>query len=325
MQEPNKMMLENVMAQFLPAASNSSTTEAPSYYTAGDICNLNPSPNRDCNEQVYKTLKFSPIENFASEVLIKSFIKSSALKLPKFDPMNLDVLQWYIMCEKLFHINGVHHHSLKLRLILSCFSVDQLNRLGPHFSNNYNNFVLGVFKIFTPCNSRRLHSAMNMQYDGKVLPSVFVYNLKVLLGANLMSETAIRSLFINKIDVNMRRHLSVFEDLPANEFYDKADLYFRNNMRDNSYADLTKSSTLSENESFPLEVICACKQLDCLPSFISENVTLCSKCHSSIDASSPVYSGGNTKQINTKILCYYHSKFGSLARKCRKPCSWNSN
>ena len=202
MQEPNKIMLENVMAQFLPAASNSSTTEAPSYYTAGDICNLNPSPNRDGNEQVYKTLKFSPIENFASEVLIKSFIKS-ALKLPKFDPMNLDVLQWYIMCEKLFHINGVHHHFLKLRLILSCFSVDQLNRLGPHFSNKYNNFVLGVFKIVTPCNSRRLHSAMNMLYDGKVLPSVFVYNLKSSLVSNLMAATAISSLFVNETNANM--------------------------------------------------------------------------------------------------------------------------
>ena len=90
------------------------------------------------------------------------------------------------MCAKLFHISGMQHHFFKLRLILSCFSVNQLNRLGPPFSNEYDNFVLGVIKIFTPTNSSRLYSAMNMQYNGKVLPSVFVYNLKVLLGANIM-------------------------------------------------------------------------------------------------------------------------------------------
>ena len=118
---------------------------------------------------------------------------------------------------------------------------------------------------------------------------------------------------------------SIFEGLPANACHNEAHI-FSISMNDSVCPCNAKTMFITETEFMLLEVIYALnKQLELLSNETSGNYTICSRCSSLNKTSTPASSGSDSKIKNKKDYCYYHFKFGPLARKCRKPCSWNSN
>ena len=266
----------------------------------------------------------------------QSFIKRCSSVFPKFDPEQDDTSVWWNICEKIFSTNNIHDDAVKFQMILCTFGKDHLKALDPFLavgdtSKQYSNLRKGIQKLYSLTNRERLEKVISTTYDGRELPSVLMHNIKLGLGKNVMSEEALRSIFLNKLTPFMRSQLAVYNSLPEDEFLNYADQIFLSNRQTDSNTEkaVDKKDT-DTNSATNLLIFQAISQLQNKVSEMSVNLEETKRAHfyNASRASGPVFDN-HPSQVSAPSypgpLCFYHTRFAANAKFCVPPCAWGGH
>lgn len=177
---------------------------------------------------------------------------------------------------------------------------------------------------------RRLHDLFNNVNQGYMKPSQLLRKMRSLLGDNTMSEVVLKKLWMDKLQTHTTQILaSLPDDLQLEKIADKI---HDNNQDKNVYATShapTDTATLTDKSS---ELSQLYKQMANLSlqvqSLVQAQKSQRSRPTFRNRSYSPHRCRSRSKSFSreqiTHDTCWYHYKFGRIARKCTEPCNFNS-
>lgn len=223
-------------------------------------------------------------------------------KLPPF--AKEDPRAWFAQCEITFELLGVTGDLTKYRYIMVNLPPDVLCHVReflevqPPEGMRYLTVKNRIISRLTSSTEERIHRLL---YQREILdekPTQLLARLRSQAGSDI-PEDIIRTAFINRMPENIKMHLVM---APATDLGGLADLADRAwSLRYLQLAPVEASSP--DNGTTQSSV-------DSMPQASAE-----------LDA---IQRQKNKSNSNSET-CYFHRKFGRLARNCRKPCRFHKN
>lgn len=145
-------------------------------------------------------------------------------------------------------------------------------------------------------------------------PSELYAEMRQLAGSSI-THAALKGLWILRLPEQMRPSLALSSDIPA-EFLRDADLMFEVTPR------IQVNTVAASTSLVPSHVANLAPQDDLQICAVSNKSNPAKGRHRLLDQSSK-NPRNDMSRPGAQTRCFYHSMFGSKARKCRSPCSWS--
>ena len=196
---------------------------------------------------------------FGGDVLQNAFLRAQRPRLPEFDPENC--ISWFSVMKKRFADYGITDPYRKYQLMTGVFTGAQLRTLDPYLSKgtkeqHYDNLIEGITKLYAPNKEERIRLAMNMTMDKQELPSTLANNLKTLHG---FDDDMLRAMVSAKLPCDVRRQLSVYDEVSYPKYLELADKIFisdRANNKTTKVEDFKKDGPeISKTELAMLQIL----------------------------------------------------------------------
>lgn len=280
--------------------------------------------------------------------------------LPHFTGENVE--HWLRLCEYAFKTFKIENSDQKVyalyRSLPSEIQLELSSILESDDTNKYKVLKDGIIKLTALPTQRQLERLLNEAQLGDRKPSVFLRHLRQLAGAGDSDAKLVRSIFLNRLPTTISQILApmsgesldalaqsadqIFEYLPKSSTINTYDVQVPTlNQADGANSWLRSisalehaSRTIQSSNKATFDAIAGLQaQITSLQNSFSSSIANLQSQVSSLQSllHSTTTATNNRSNSRTRFsrasesatnLCYYHSKFGSNASKCTKPCSW---
>ena len=265
--------------------------------------------------------------------------------IPSYNPTNIPV--WLSQLNALFSAKKITSQTSKYAYVVEKLPTDvaaEVVDLLDHMPEDkpYDTLKNAIIKRMGTSDGKKLHDLFYNLTLGHMTPSQLLRKIKSLLGSNTMSETVLKKLWTDKLHTHTPQILaSLPEDLELERVSEIADRIHENNQNQNVYATSYNSTNdaTPRNTPTPTNTTSQTTTPDMLTELLQgmENlslqvqnlVKLKASQHSRPDRTSSQNrrrnrSNSPPRRRRTFDTCWYHFKFGCEARKCIKPCNFDS-
>ena len=265
--------------------------------------------------------------------------------IPSYNPTNIPV--WFSQLNALFSAKKITSQTSKYAYVVEKLPTDvaaEVVDLLDHMPEDkpYDTLKNAIIKRMGTSDGKKLHDLFYNLTLGHMTPSQLLRKIKSLLGSNTMSETVLKKLWTDKLHTHTTQILaSLPEDLDLERVSEIADRIHENNQNQNVYAtsynstnDITPRNTTTptittSQTTTPGMLTELLQGMENLSLQVQNLVKLKASQHSSPDRTSSQNrrrnrSNSPPRRRRTFDTCWYHFKFGCEARKCIKPCNFNS-
>lgn len=233
-----------------------------------------------------------------------------AFRAPPFWKANVEL--WFLQLESHFVTAGITADTTKFHCVVAAIDTEVLSYVSdiirnPPAENRYSALKTRLIKQFSESESTRLRTLLQDLQLGDKRPSQLLLEMQRLAADNL-SDDALRTLWMQRLPLNVQQILSVSSDKLSGlaKIADK--------IHDVSGLVPTISAVQHDARFTALE-----KQI----SKLSESIERLSRTPSRFRRSmSPNRRKLSPSPINHQKLCWYHHRFGKNARKCTSPCDF---
>jgi len=224
-----------------------------------------------------------------------------SVKIPIFFN-NVEI--WFTQVDAAFQISNIKNQQTMYFHLLMNLPPNILESVSyamdPNCDNPYNKLKQAVIKEMTVSFNQAMNRLIQKQsLDGRkpsqVLKELKTWSQIAQPGVSVDDNHILRYQFMTTLPVNIQQHLVGRKNMKLNEIAELADEYYEIEEQ-NISLNMMKTNSNVEDQ---LEEIT--KEINWIKNKISDKVV-----HSN---------------HNCLLLCYYHSKFGKLAKKCQPPCS----
>ncbi len=229
-------------------------------------------------------------------------LNSVSVKVPAFWPDSAEA--WFVQVEAQFALKGVTSSTTKFYYCVSSFNQETANQVldlikSPPSSEPYEALKTRLLKLFALDDYQRYEAISNLPLSGDMKPSTLMSNMLALLPVDHKPCFFLRGAFLKRLPADVRAHLL------RDDFSDPISLALK--------ADEIYKSRVS---SSPVYVV---SQED------SVNAVSSSATNRPRRSATPHAGRNQENRSLSPSMCYYHSSWGSKAKKCRAPCSWSGN
>lgn len=244
------------------------------------------------------------------EKTIAQDIAKVSIKIPPF--WEDDPAMWFAQIEMQFIMNGVSQDTTKFYYIASTLNQKQATEvrdiiLNPPESNKYEKLKTELIRRLSSSEEQKLKQLLQREEIGDRTASQFLRYIRSLANDKL-PESLLKTLWISRLPTNTQGILATIGEKSLDDMAVIADKILETHQSGQYVA---VASTSSEKHIKSLE-----KEIDDLRIEIRSLIRQRSNTHERFRSKS--------RNRNDPKLCYYHNRFGSKARKCRQPCSYNS-
>ncbi|XP_065288144.1 uncharacterized protein [Dermacentor albipictus] len=245
-------------------------------------------------------------------------ISSAQLRLPPFWPKNPAV--WFTQVEALFDLRRITSQRVMYLHVISALSSEVADEFddvmrAPHPAAPYDHFKAIVLTRKTVSERGRLQQLLNAEELGDRRPSQLLHRMRQLLGDRTQDSESplLRELFLQRLPQTLVVVLAAADDMPLDKLAELAD-------RVNDYSGASSavsSTTVFEARQSRLE-----EKIDRLMDTMAAM-------QMDTPRRSPLARGGSRSRSRPRHtsdnFCWYHTRFGASAAKCRQPCRWQGN
>jgi len=229
-------------------------------------------------------------------------LNTVSVKVPAFWPDSAEA--WFVQVEAQFALKGVTSSTTKFYYCVSSFNQETANQVldlikSPPSSEPYEALKTRLLKLFALDDYQRYEAISNLPLSGDMKPSKLMSNMLALLPVDHKPCFFLRGAFLKRLPADVRAHLL------RDDFSDPISLALK--------ADEIYKSRVS---SSPVYVV---SQED------SVNAVRSSATNRPRRSATPHAGRTQENRSLSPSMCYYHSSWGSKAKKCRAPCSWSGN
>ena len=217
-----------------------------------------------------------------------------AIKLPTFWTEQPDI--WFTQAEAQFQIRNISADETKYYHVVAALDQTAAKRVitvlsNPPEDNKYRTLKDILINTYGLCEAERASQLLHLSGLGDAKPSEYMDNMLALLG-NQTPCFLFRQLFIEQMPANMRPHLARINDDNYRTLAQEADKLWHSNPSPSCDAIANHNQSMSRQATKHRR----------LPPPSSDNI--------------PSTTSGE---------CYYHRRFGTQARQCRPPCTFQGN
>ena len=253
-------------------------------------------------------------------------LSAVGVKLPPFWPADPEV--WFAQIEAQFTTRGITAQKTHFDYVISSLSPEFAMEirdllLRPPAENPYNALKVQLIKRTAASEQLKLQQLISGEELGDRKPTQLLRHMQQLLGDKLgMSDDAmsfLRELFMQRLPPNVRMVLASADAT--------MDLYKLADMADKVMEVTTPTvSAICDISTDALGVKQLREEVAHLTDLVS---SLSSQAHHrsssrSSSRSRQRHSPAPTRLPSSDSLCWYHAKFGEVARKCKDPCTWGN-
>lgn len=253
-----------------------------------------------------------------------------SIKLPPFWPTDPEV--WFAQVEAQFTTRGITAQKTMFDYVISSLSPEFAMEvrdllLKPPADNPYNTLKVQLIKRTAASEQRKLQQLISGEELGDRKPTQLLRRMQQLLGDKLGTSTDansfLRELFLQRLPANVRIVLASADSTTTlDKLADMADKVMEVAAAPNISAigDTHPSHTDPEVTKLREEVS---RLADLVASLTTGNRSRRRSFSRPRRSNSPAAAGDSQKQKHDSF-CWYHSKFGDDAQKCKEPCSWGN-
>ncbi|XP_043476883.1 uncharacterized protein LOC122507936 [Leptopilina heterotoma] len=268
-----------------------------------------------------------------SGVTSNESIERIALKMPVFMPEDPEL--WFLLLESSFDAAGITQDATKFGHALSAldprYTVEIRDvLLKPKPERTFELLKSELIKRMGTSQEQNTRRLLENEPLGDRKPTQFLRHLRNLAG-NKFPEDVLQTLWLGRLPKHMQAMLAAHRDLPLDKRADIADSVadaygsLCNVAETHTGASVTASSAAAnpfEARFAGLEQTLALV----LQKFASLEVNQVSRGrdHSHSRSRFRSRSHSRNRRQQSRDMCWYHWKFGSDARKCEKPCKFES-
>lgn len=261
-----------------------------------------------------------------------------AVKLPQ--PFWRDnPARYFTVAEMTFALHRITSDESKYRYVIIHLDPDLLNIVGdiidrPPEVNKYETLKARIIDCLSESQETRLRRLLRGQAMGDEKPSVFLQRLRNLAGGQC-NDNVLRSLFMEQMPENMRGILAISQLDDLAQLAAQADriaevmrpqiasvcpavgevtLYSPKHANTNTNSTVATTSATQTSEIGELR-----RAIEELTHKFERSFRGRSRSRGRYPARSR---SGTPNRKNSSGPCYYHRKFGTEARNCKPPCSW---
>ena len=238
------------------------------------------------------------------------------VKLPPFWPADPQI--WFAQVEAQFTTRGITAQRTKFDYIVSSLAPEIATEvreliLQPPEDNAYDTLKEQLIKRTTPSEQKRLQQLFHEEELGDRKPSQLLRRMQQLLGdkARNTDSAFLRELFLQRLPPNVRMILASTPD--TGNLDDVAQL-----------ADLADKVMEVATPSPSIAAVNTTSELEHLRKEVAELKSVLQDFQPSRRSSSR-RSPSPAPQRQPTELCWYHTKFGDAAQKCKPPCKKAGN
>lgn len=256
-------------------------------------------------------------------------ISAVNLRLPPFWPTDPEL--WFAQVEAQFGCRRITSQRSRFDHVVSSLSPEFAAEvrdllLSPPTDNPYSVLKTQLTKRTTLSAQRKLQQLLTGEELGDRKPTQLLRRIQQLLGDRPGFDTAfLRELFLQRLPSNVRMVLaSTPEGTTIDQLAEMADKIME--VASSSLAALSKPSA---SGTTPPPAFA--EEFKHLRSDMSRLETLVNKLARNRSSSRSNYRSSRRSPTppptddSSDSLCWYHSKFGDQAQKCRSPCAWSLN
>lgn len=252
-----------------------------------------------------------------------SNISRVAVKPPPFWKPNPTL--WFAQLEAQFDISGITLDSTKFNHAISAIESDVLNSvsdiiLQPPASDKYDALKKRLIDLHSQSAESKIRTLLQGEELGDRRPSQLLARMRSLAG-NTVGEPLLKSLWISRLPANIQSILAALsEDLSKlAEIADK--------IADVATPIINSASVTEHAQPRPIPILE--QQITELTKQVKELSTIVRRERMPVSSPPRFRTRSTSRSRNYKEpsnnLCFYHTNFGTKARKCQPPCSFHSS
>lgn len=252
-----------------------------------------------------------------------------AVKIPPLWKSNISV--WFVQVEANFAVAQVTNDTTKYNYLLSAIDTDTLSAvsdliLTPPPNDKYNALKQRLIQEFSDSQSQQIRKLLSELVLGDKKPSVLLRQMKELAQSSV-TEEFLKAIWLERLPTHTQAILSVSSS-GLQELATLADKINEIKSESAVYAVSKPTESPRNDQNAIVNLQTQIEQLTLQVSELSKNVFRRSMSRGRSHYRERRYSKNRDSQKpsrkqNESDLCYYHQKFGSDARKCREPCSFD--
>lgn len=250
-----------------------------------------------------------------------------SVKLPPFWPADPEV--WFAQVEAQFTTRGITAQKTRFEYIISSlspeFAVEVRDLLlTPPADNPYDTLKAQLIKRTTASEQRKLQQLISGEELGDRKPTQLLRRMQQLLGDKLGTadpHTFLRELFLQRLPANVRMVLASADvAMDMDKLADLADKVME--------VATPTVAAISDTRTDPPPVTSGPSEVQRLREEVArlaariDSLNTRSRKRSN---SRPRRTASPAPPTTTQELCWYHTKFGEAAQKCKEPCTWDLN
>ena len=248
----------------------------------------------------------------------QALINAVSLRPPTFMPGSCDL--WFMLLESHFRSRNISSELTKYDVTLQALPAEVLERLHSFFTAElpdqpYTALQYELRKIFRPSTKRSFLQLQHEEILGDGKPSDLLARMRRLAGSQDKDSNILKQMFLDKLPVNVQTVLAVTnEEATLEHLADMAD-----RMVDVQQPQQRSNTVATNSDPAPTRL----DRLESLMLAIQAEVRNGSAAQANKRrAQHPKI----RQQTHVKpTLCWYHAKYGELARKCVQPCTFSGN
>lgn len=250
------------------------------------------------------------------------YVARVAVRAPPFWKENPAL--WFRQLESQFFMNNIVSSETKYHIAVAALDTSVINQVSdvvmnpPPAAQMYETLKNRLQERFTESEERRFKRLLNNIELGDKRPSHLWREMREL-AANRVNDEFLRSLWLQRLPAQVQAILSNDDgDLPR--LLTTAD-------RITEVLDV-RGDVHSVTSTPRTEAVTHSSEIQLLTAQVSELTkqfaAFSSGSHSARSRSNSRNRRDRSRDRNSSDLCYYHDRFGSEAKKCRKPCTYKS-
>lgn len=239
------------------------------------------------------------------------------IRLPPFWKVNPSL--WFAQVDAQFTTHRLKSDQLKYFHIISVLDIDTLQHVSdlvanPPNSDKYETLKKNLIERCSDSQERQIKKLIGEIELNDKKPSQLLREMRVL-AKNFVSDTILQTLWLQRLPTNIQVVLSASSGLDLTKMSEIAD----------KVIEVTTSSPVFVSEvsiKSTKQNLCGCE--DRISELSNQISDISRKLDNLLRNRSRSRARSTSKEATNKEFCFYHNQFGSKAKKCTVPCSYNT-
>ena len=258
----------------------------------------------------YSFVKTTTPFDMASEDQV-SLNQMTILNLPSL--WRLHVKAWFTQAKAYFDLRKITQDSTKINYVILSLSSDLISDVYDILANKYQvyeDLKAALIKRFRRSEQERITQLLSSEALGDRTPSELLRRMQALLTDNFIDTSLFRQVFLQKLPSHVREILaSISDETSLTDLASIADKILVVKQQEPPTL-TTNTLTVSTTSSLQHQINLLSARLEQLAKYPSHT--------------SPRRRRRSRSRATARSRCWYHTRFGSKARKCVPPCDFHA-